>query len=326
MRTIQLGSTDIQVSRLALGGVTFGREIDERTSFAIMDHAIEAGITFFDTAETYGGGESREYRQATYGISDVRELSGEKHTSETIIGRWLKTNNCRNQIVLQTKIAKQFTRVHLWEALQASLNRLQTDIIDIYLFHSFDRNSPLQEGMEAMTMAVESGRVRVMGCCNFSLDELAAALNLSEQLGLARIEVVQSVYNLAFPEIERDIIPFCRAKRIGVTPYSPLGGGFFSGKYTSDRGSIPKRSRFDVIPGHVDFYFTNRNFRLIDWLREKERLTGIPIARLALSWVLRNPDLTSVLIGATKPEHLDNAIQAMEIPFPEEWATELAGL
>ena len=128
--------------RLALGCTTFGREIPEETAFALMDYAVAHGITLFDTAEAYGGGQARAYRRDRLGIDDTREVSGEMHSSEKIIGRWLKSRGCRDQITLVTKVTRDFTRAHVRAALEASLSRLQTDRVDLYLYHSFDQTTP----------------------------------------------------------------------------------------------------------------------------------------------------------------------------------------
>ena len=318
-----LGKTGFEVNRVGLGCVTFGREIDEATSFRIMDYALDKGITLFDTAEGYGGGEARDYRRNLLGLEDTREVSGELHSSEKIIGRWLKTRQCRDQVILQTKIATNFTAAHIAEALDASLQRLQTDTIDIYLFHSFDPHTSLEESLLAMTLAVKAGKIRVAGCSNFTADQLRRALNITQRYGFTRLEVIQPVYNLVHRDIEKDILPLCREQEIAAITYSPLGAGFLSGKYTPDRKAFPQASRFNVIPGHADEYFNNRNFRVVEQLRQMAETTRVPMVRLALGWVLRNPDVTSVLVGARTTSHLENALLAQEMDFSEQWLSEM---
>lgn len=318
-----LGRSNIQVSRLGLGCVTFGREVDEDTSFAILDRAIEQGINFFDTAEAYGGGQARVYRRQEMGVDDVREKTGEMHSSEKILGRWLRARGCRDRIVLQTKISRDFTRAHLPKALNASLERLQTDYVDSYLLHAFDSSVPLEETLEALSEARAAALIRAAGCSNFSAGQLRSALEISRRDSLIRFEVVQPIYNLVAREIENDLIPLCRAEQIAVTPYSPLGAGFLTGKYTPDRGRIPPGTRFDVIPDHADIYFSDRNFALVERLRQLSQTTGHSMARFALAWVLRNPDLTSVLIGATSAAHIDNAVETLAFRFQNEWMSAL---
>jgi aryl-alcohol dehydrogenase-like predicted oxidoreductase len=162
------------------------------------------------------------------------------------------------------------------------------------------------------------------GCSNFTAEQLRSALDLSRDLGFTRLEATQPIYNLAAPEIEADLLPLCRKEEVAVITYSPLGAGFLTGKYTPDRRPFPRGSRFDVSPGHADIYFSDRNFRVVEQLRKKAEATGVPMARLALAWVLRHPDLTSVLVGARTTSHLENAVQAQAMDFPEEWAAEMS--
>ena len=319
----RLGKTSIEVSRIGLGCATFGREIDEATAFRIMDYAIENGINFFDTAEIYGGGQSREYRRKYLGVDDVREVSNEYHSSERIIGRWLKARRCRKEIVLESKVQTNFTRAHIAEALDASLERLQTDRIDSYLFHSFDSSNPLEEGLEAMTKAVTSGKIRVAGCSNFTAEQLTSALGLSERHGWTRMEITQPHYNLVTREAERDLLPLCRKQQVTTVGYSPLGAGFLSGKYTPDRNAFPKGARFDVVPAFADLYFTDEKFRVVDQLKKFSEQVGVPMVRLAMGWVLRNTDLSMALVGARTTAHLDNALLAQEMDFPGEWIDQM---
>jgi 1-deoxyxylulose-5-phosphate synthase len=319
----RLGKTSIEVSRVGLGCATFGREIDEATAFQIMDYAIEKGINFFDTAEIYGGGQSREYRRKYLGVDDVREVSHEYHSSERIIGRWLKARGCRQEIVLESKVQTNFTRAHIAEALDASLERLQTDRIDSYLFHSFDASNPLEEGLAAMTLAVKSGKIRVAGCSNFTAEQLTSALELSERHGWTRMEITQPHYNLVAREAGSDLLPLCRKQQVATVGYSPLGAGFLAGKYTPDRNSFPKGSRFDVVPAFADLYFFDENFQVVERLRDFAAKVGVPMVRLALGWVLQNTDLTMALVGARTTAHIDNALLALEMDFPGEWMAQM---
>jgi 1-deoxyxylulose-5-phosphate synthase len=301
-----------------MGCVTFGREIDEAASFRILDEALDRGINLLDTAEAYGAAESQEHRRKTLGIDDVREVSSESHSSEKIIGRWLKARRCRDSVVIQTKLSNNFTRAHVAEALDASLERLQTDYVDFYMFHSYDPKTPLEQALEAIKAAVESGKARAAGCSNFSAAQTREALALSRTKGLAKLEMTQPPYSLVSREIEAELLPLCRAERIGVGSYSPLAGGFLSGKYTPDHGGIPKGSRFDIKPNHANQYFCERNFRTIERLRRIADDMKLPMTCVAMAWVLRNPDVTSVLIGATSTAHLDNAVRAMGVDIPAE--------
>jgi aryl-alcohol dehydrogenase-like predicted oxidoreductase len=217
-----LGKTDIQVSRLGLGCVTFGREIDEVASSRLMSAALDFGVTLIDTAEAYGGGQARQYRRNTLGVDDIREASSEMHSSEKIIGRWLKASSNRSRVVLQTKVTTNFTRQHVRETIDASLERLQTDWIDLYLFHSFDTETPLEEGLEAFTRAVEQGKIRVAGCSNFSAAQVREALALSRNRGLQRLEEIQPPYSLVERSIESDFyrcVPKSRSRLFPTVPW-----------------------------------------------------------------------------------------------------------
>lgn len=318
-----LGSSGIVVSRLGLGCATFGREIDEATSFQIMDAALERGITLFDTAEAYGGGQAREYRRDNLGVEDVREVSGEMHSSEKILGRWIKSRGVRSRVTIQTKVSANRTEQQVWEALEASLRRLQTDTIDLYLFHKYDPEVPLEEGLAALDRAEKAGRIRGGGCSNFSAGNLSEALGLGRRNGLPRLGVIQPIYNLACREIETDLLPLCRRQGVGVVTYSPLGAGFLAGKYRADQAEIPKGTRFDVIPGHVDIYFRPRSFRVVEQLRRMADRTGLPMVQLAMGWVLEREGVDSVLIGARHTGHLDNAMRSLEMDFSPEWMAEM---
>jgi aryl-alcohol dehydrogenase-like predicted oxidoreductase len=319
MEQWRVGRSDVFVSRLGLGGVTFGREIDEAESFRLLDQAVDGGITLLDTAEGYGGGNARLYRLKTLGVSDVREKTGEMYSSEKIIGRWLRARGKREQVILQTKISGSYSKPQITRAVESSLSRLQTDRIDLYLLHQFDASVLLAEAIDELDRAVQAGKIRAFGCSNFSAAQLREALNVSQDRGLRRFEVIQPVYNLVAREIEEELLPLCEQQQVGVITYSPLAAGFLSGKYAPDRQAVPQGSRFDVIPGHADIYFHEKSFRTLDRLRELAAVTGIPMARLALGWALNNQSIASVLIGATAPAHITNGLEALQLRFQANW-------
>jgi aryl-alcohol dehydrogenase-like predicted oxidoreductase len=310
-------------SRLGLGCTTFGREITEADAFALMDYAVAHGITLFDTAEAYGGGQARAYRREKFGVDDTREVSGEMHSSEKIIGRWLKARGNRDRITLVTKISKNFTRAHVRTALEASLQRLQTDRVEQYLCHSFDPATPVGETNLAMDAVIKAGLARTAGCSNFTAPQLQSALNDSKRSGSHRLEVVQLGYNLV--KAQDDIFAVVAREKLSFQAYSPLAAGFLSGKYTPDRSSIPKGTRFDVIPAHADIYFTDRNFRRVKLLHQLARESGVPAVQLAMAWVFQNPLVTTVLVGARTEAHLANALAAEKLPFAPEWMEEIKG-
>jgi aryl-alcohol dehydrogenase-like predicted oxidoreductase len=310
LETRELGRSGITAPRLGLGTATFGREIGEAAAFAIMDHAAARGITLFDTAEAYGGGEARAYRKAVLGMDDVREVSGEFHSSEKIIGRWLQASGGRDRIVLVSKVTSNFTPGHVREALAGSLERLGADYLDVYLFHQYDEATPLETALEAMEAVRTSGLVRAIGCSNFTGAQVREALEAARRLNLARMEVVEGICNLAAPEAETDLLPLCAEEQLGFLAYSPLGAGFLMGKYTPDRGALPEGSRFHVIPGHMDVYFSERNFAAVRQLHTDAARLGVPAARLAIQWVLEHEAVSTVLCGARTIAHLDNALAA----------------
>lgn len=271
-----------------MGCVTFGREIDAQTSLLIMDHAFERGITLFDTAEAYGQG-----------------------ASETVLGEWLRSRNLRDQIVLASKITGTLTRQRILSSADASLKRLQTDRIDLLQTHVWDDSTPLEETLEALTTLVRQGKVRHVGCSNYSAPQLSAALALSDQAGLSRMVSVQPPYNLIQRETESDLLPLCNSENIGVISYSPLAAGFLTGKYRPGE-AVPQGTRFDVIPGHQDIYFTKHGYQVLEHLDAQFKDTGTPHVQQALSWVLQQPGITSVLIGARNVSHVAQALAAFD--------------
>lgn len=312
MEIRKLGRTDISIPALGLGTVTFGREIDEETSFRMMDCAMENGLTLFDTAEAYGGGNAREYRRQNMNVDDVRETTGEMHSSELIVGRWLRERNCRDQIVLCTKMSPPNPPDNIDRAVRDSIERLGVDCIDLYYLHSWDDDTPIDESLDALSRHVEAGRVRSIGCSNFTGEQLQAMLDSAAEHGYARPEAIQNNYNLACRDPEPDVFRICQENGVSFIAYSPIAAGFLTGKYTPDRDSLPAGSRFAVIPGHCDVFFTDRNFRIVEQLREKSEQTGQTMATLASAWVTSSPNVACTLFGARKIDHLLSGVAACE--------------
>jgi aryl-alcohol dehydrogenase-like predicted oxidoreductase len=280
----RLGQSDLSVSSIGMGCVTFGREVDPQSSLLIMDHAFEQGITLFDTAEAYAQG-----------------------ASERVVGEWMKTRHSRDKVVLATKISGLLTRHRIVASAEASLKRLQTDRIDLLQTHVWDESTPLEETLGALTTLVQQGKVRHIGCSNYSAPQLEAALALSNTAGVSRLVSVQPPYNLVQRNIEADLLPLCAAENIGVISYSPLAAGFLTGKYRQG-AAIPSGTRFDVIPGHQNIYFTEHGYQVLEKLDAESEATGQSHVQLALSWVLDQPGITSVLIGARNIDQIDQAI------------------
>ena len=320
----KLGRTDSSISFIGLGCVTFGREIDEDASAAILDDAVERGINWLDTAEAYGGGNARTYRRDVLKVDDVRETSDIMGSSEIIIGKWMKARGCRDDVVICSKVSSGNSPENIARALRVSLERLQVDCVDIYELHSPDETVPIAESLAALDEEVSAGRVGTVGCSNFNAAQLREALDTSAREGYARFEVVQPPYNLADPGAQDELFPLCRREEVAITSYSPLAAGFLAGKYTPDLNAFPKGSRFDVIPGHADIYFNDRNFRNVERLRVLADSRGIPMVRMAMAWAMGHPDITSVLVGARHTGHLDNAFDALALKADTELRDEMS--
>lgn len=298
----QLGRTDLHVSSIGLGCVTFGREIDEETSFAIMDHALARGINLFDTAEAYGSGRSEE-----------------------VVGEWLADRGVREKIVLATKVRGPLTRQRILTSADASLRRLQTDTIDLFQLHHWDPDVPLEDALEALNALVEQGKARYVGCSNYAAWQLCKALWRQEINNWARMESVQPNYNLIVRDIEKELLPLCADQQVGVISYSPLGGGFLTGKYHQG-GGVPKGSRMDVVPLMQNIYFHESGFRIMEGLRGKAAELGTSMIQLALAWVMKQPGITSVLIGARTVEQVEQAFRAETMGMSPGLQAELGAL
>ena len=297
-----LGQTDLVVSSLGMGGVTFGREADEGTSFRIMDLACESGITLFDTAMGYGDG-----------------------ASELVIGKWLKHRGTRSDIVLATKVHGTLTRDTIVRSCEDSLTRLGTDVIDLYQLHHWDDETPLEETLQALDELTEAGKVRYLGVSNCAAWQLCKALWTQGVKGFARFESMQPNYSLAARDTEKEIIPLCTDQQVGVISYSPLGAGFLTGKYRKG-GPVPPGTRFALIPGHQQIFFSDRNFDMVETLRSFADSLAQSMVHLALAWVFRQPGITSVLIGARSPEHLRQALDADKLTLDDATLATLGNL
>lgn len=305
METRKLGRTDLTVSAIGLGCVTFGREIDEATSFAILDHARENGITLLDTAAVYHQG-----------------------ASETVLGDWLAERGpgCREGIVLATKVTGSLSREAIFQSCDESLKRLKADVIDLYQLHNWDAETPLEETLTALESLRTAGKIRFGGCSNWTADQLKQAHLLAKgNESFVPMNSIQPPYNLVQREIETDVLPFCGQEQIGVVAYSPLAAGFLTGKYRPG-GDIPAGARFDVIPQHQPIYFTPEGWRILEGLEALSEREKRSMIDLALAWVVRQPGVTSVLAGARDPKHVDQILDACREPVSEMLLDELSGL
>jgi aryl-alcohol dehydrogenase (NADP+) len=291
--------------------MTFGFQCDERTSHAILDRAAEGGITFLDTADVYPIGGSLE----TVG------------RTEEIIGRWFQGR--RANFILATKCWGQVgpnrwdtgnSRKHILDAVEGSLRRLQTDYIDLYQLHGPDPRTPIDETLRALEDVVRSGKVRYVGCSNFMAYQLARAIGRSEAMGVVRFDCVQPRYNLLFREIERELLPLCAEDGVGVIPYNPLAGGLLTGKHNREAGP-EEGSRFTLgsaAARYQDRYWHEGMFETVDQIRPVAQEVGMTMPQLAVAWVAANPVITAPIIGASRPEQLDDTLKAMETPLPAD--------
>ena len=301
MQHTRLGRTGLSVSRLCLGTMTF----DEDTSVAILDRAFDAGVTFLDTADVYPVGGD----QTTVG------------RTEEILGRWVRTR--RDDVILATKCfgpmgSKPWdwgnSRKHVMDAIDGSLRRLGTDYVDLYQLHGSDPHTPIDETLRALDDLVRIGKVRYVGCSNFLAYQIARAIGRSEALDLVRFESVQPRYNLLFRQIERELLPLCAEERIGVIPYNPIAGGMLTGKHT--RGEPTEGTRFTLGSAsrtYQDRYWHEGMFETVDALQEIARGAGLSLTTLAVAWVLAHPAVTSPIIGASRPDQLDDTIAAADV-------------
>lgn len=307
MQYTRFGRTGLQVPRLTLGTMTFAGQCDRDTSFAIMDAAVEAGITLFDTADMYP--------VVTYpaGMGDT----------ERMIGDWMKGR--RRDVLIATKCFFP-TGYRRWEggnsrhnimrSIDASLERLQTDYVDLYQVHSWDPQTPIDETLQALDDVVRSGKARYVGCSNVLAYQLARSLGRSEVLGTVRFESVQPRYNLLFREFERELLPLCEEEQVAVIPYNPLAGGFLSGKHSP--GTSADGTRFGAgTTGdrYRERYWHDRMFHTVEAVRPLAAEAGVSMATLALQWVLAHPAITSPIVGATRPGQLADAVAAVDSPI-----------
>jgi aryl-alcohol dehydrogenase (NADP+) len=305
MQHARLGRTGLTVSRLCLGTMTFGLQCDEPTSVAILDRAAAAGITFLDTSDVYplGGGLDTVGR------------------TEEILGRWLAGR--RHEFIIATKCNgamsarrwdRGLSRKHILDAIEGSLRRLRTDYVDLYQCHAPDDETPIDETLRAFDDLVRAGKVRYIGTSNFVTWKIVRAMGRSELLGIARFDSAQPRYNLLFRQIERDLLPMCLEEGVGVIPYNPLAGGLLSGKHRKEGGPTAG-TRFTLGSAarrYQDRYWHDREFTTVEALRPIAAEAGLSLARLAVAWVLAHPAITAPIIGASRPEQLDDLLPAAE--------------
>lgn len=309
MRYNRLGNTGLFVSELAFGTMTFGAsgpfEVMGSVQQAEADHllarAIEAGVNLIDTADTYSGG-----------------------ASERITGQALKNLGVRREeVIVATKVfgdvgtgpnARGSSRGHILDAASASLERLGISHIDLYQLHGFDPATPVEETLSALNDLVRQGLVRYIGVSNWAAWQIAKAVGLSQQHGLARFASLQAYYTLAGRDLEREVMPMAQSEGLGVLVWSPLAGGLLSGKFSRDTSTKGTRRAAMAFPP-VEM---ERAYNVIDVLREMAAHKGATVAQLALAWLLHQPHVTSVLLGTRRMEQLEDNLGAVDVRLSEE--------
>jgi aryl-alcohol dehydrogenase-like predicted oxidoreductase len=303
-----LGGTGVKVSRLALGTMSFGGEADEAAAAALFARARDAGVNFFDTADVYNKGRSEE-----------------------ILGRLIAP--CRDEVVIATKAffptgrdanARGSSRYHLVRAVEASLRRLGTDRVDLFYLHRWDDQTRIDETLRAVEDLVRAGKVLYPACSNFAAWQVAHALGVAARAGFAPLVAVQPMYNLAKRQAEVEILPMAQELGVAVVPYSPLGGGLFSGKYGV--GRRPELGRLTANPMYQVRYADPRVYEAADALAGIAGELGHAPATLAIAWVASHPAVTSVLLGARSVEQLEPALAAGELALDEATRARISAL
>ncbi|MGD9182877.1 MAG: aldo/keto reductase, partial [Desulfobacterales bacterium] len=285
MEKRKLGKSGLEVAPLAFGGNVFGWTVDETTSFALLDAFVDAGFNLIDTADVY----------STW-------VQGHKGgESETIIGKWLKRSGNRAKVIIATKVGKEMgpnsqglSKAYILQAVEDSLQRLQTDYIDLYQSHDDDPETPFEETLETYDQLIRQGKVRAIGASNYSAQRLAESLEVSEQTGYPRYECLQPLFNLYDRvDYEKELEPLCREKGLGVISYFSLASGFLTGKYRS-KDDLAKSARGNI----VEKYLNARGFRIVEALDRVAQQHNMTPAKVALAWLISQPTITAPIASA----------------------------
>jgi aryl-alcohol dehydrogenase-like predicted oxidoreductase len=308
MDYLNLGATGLRVSRVCLGMMSYGNDserawvLDEQAAEPIVRAAVEGGITFFDTADTYSAG-----------------------ASEVATGRLLSKLLTRDELVIATKVFMPMTpgenggglsRKHILSAIDASLERLQMDYVDLYQIHRWDGRTPIEETMEALHDVVRAGKARYIGASSMFAWQFAKAQNAAERHGWTRFVSMQNHYNLIYREEEREMIPQCLEQGVGVIPWSPLARGVLAGNRTREGGRLTTRSDSDQFTDYL--YSQPTDFDVVERVAEIAAARDVTSAQVALAWLLHKPGVTAPIVGATKPGHLQDALAAEQLTLSEE--------
>jgi aryl-alcohol dehydrogenase-like predicted oxidoreductase len=307
MNYVNLGSSGLKVSRLCLGMMSYGTSrwrpwvLDEAESRPFIERALALGINFFDTADMYSKG-----------------------VSEEVLGRAIKDMAKRHEVLIATKVfypitddpnGRGLSRKHIFDAIDGSLRRLGMDYVDLYQIHRLDPETPVEETLEALHDVVKAGKARYIGASSMFAWQFAELLALQRERGWARFISMQNHYNLVYREEEREMIPLCRARGIGLIPWSPLARGFLAGNRQRGRRDATRREQHDEF-GH-NLYYMDADYDIADRVVEVASRTGVLPIQVALSWILRQPGVASPIVGVTKLEQLDQLVAAVDHELSE---------
>jgi len=300
----KLGASGLQVSAIGLGCNPFGNEVDQPMAHVIVDRAIELGVNYFDTADSYYAGRSEEY------------------LGRALLGR-------RHGVIVATKVGNRTgpgpndagaSRQHVFASCEASLRRLQTDYIDLYQIHSPDRGTPIEETLDALNALVRQGKVRYLGCSNYFAWEVVEAHWIARQRGLQTFVTCQDFYNLLYRDLEKTMLPMCSKYGLGVIPYLPLAGALLSGSYR--RGEPPAPGSRGAIRPTFKFWDSDRNWTVQEGLAAFAQQRGWTLPRMAIAWLLTRPMVSTVIAGADRPEHIVDNVAALDVTLsPDDLAT-----
>jgi 1-deoxyxylulose-5-phosphate synthase len=313
MEYVKLGSTGLDVSRLCLGCMSYGEpergnqpwSLDRDTARPFFRQALDLGINFFDTANVYSAG-----------------------SSEEITGSTLLSMTSRDEVVIATKVrgrmrpgpnGEGLSRKNIMSEIDHSLRRLGTDYVDLYQIHRWDYDTPIEETMEALHDLVKAGKTRYIGASTMYAWQFAKALGVAEKNHWTRFVSMQNFVNLMYREEEREMLPLCKAEGIGVIPWSPLARGRLARPWQS----TTNRSEKDVFGKKIYGSTTEADHAIVDKVAEVAKKRGVPMAQVALAWVLQKSEVTSPIVGATKPEHLRDAVASLELKLSAEEVSEL---
>ncbi|HEX8967249.1 MAG TPA: aldo/keto reductase [Chloroflexota bacterium] len=305
MRFRKLGASGLRVSAVGLGCNPFGNEVDAATARAIVDRAIDLGVNYFDTADSYYEGRSEEYLG--------RALEGRRH-----------------QVIVATKVGNSTgrgpndrgtSRNHIFASCEASLRRLQTDYVDLYQIHTPDRQTPIEETLDALNSLVQQGKARYIGCSNFFEWEVMEAIWVARTRGWREFITCQDFYNLLYRDLEKRFVPMCEKYGLGVIPYLPLAGALLSGTYRRDQAPAPG-SRGALRPT-FRFWQSDRNWTVQEGLAAFADQRAWSLPRMAIAWLLTRPAVSTVIAGADRPEHIEDNVRALEVEFTAEDLAEI---